>query len=327
VISNLIATDMVLGDQGTYFMTDGNQIVDVSEASGTELWSWQPTQGTVQIIAATAGGGVAVLNTVGNQSDVVRLDSSENATYDTWGTSGGSAGYGVISNSSYFANSLWFGVTGDPVISGVTGDTVQTANTNWPWGTGGGAGDHEGQAVGPPALKLQATYDCTQPDPLTSGNTTYERDLNYKLVDLNNNNVATSLHYTVYEKLFPYKSFAGCKVNGNYTGQSPCEPVSGTVENPYNAFADAISPRLSAPAPGITNYQSFFYQLPGQRWWPVLEIDRWGGRSNPWIESARSFLTLFLLKNTQPLINGHGYPYMAPAIGVPTNCHGQPPSQ
>src|ERR1700685_4057743 len=72
-ISNLAATDMVLGDQGTYFLTDGNQIVNVNEASGNELWRWQPSQGTVQIIAATVGGGVSVKNIVGNQEDVVRL--------------------------------------------------------------------------------------------------------------------------------------------------------------------------------------------------------------------------------------------------------------
>ena len=63
-------------------------MIDVNEASGNQVWSWQPDQGTVQIIAATAGGGVAVKNIVSNQEDVVRLDLNGNPTYDTWGTSG-----------------------------------------------------------------------------------------------------------------------------------------------------------------------------------------------------------------------------------------------
>jgi hypothetical protein len=75
--------DIVLGDQGTYFITDGTQVIDVDESSGGR-WNWQPSEGTVQLIAATAGGGAAVLNTLYNgQQDVVRLDATGNPTYDT----------------------------------------------------------------------------------------------------------------------------------------------------------------------------------------------------------------------------------------------------
>jgi hypothetical protein len=77
--------------------------------------------------------------------------------------------------------------------------------------------------------------------------------------------------------------------------------------------------------------QSLFYQLPGQRSWPVLEIDRWGGQSNPWIKPVQgSSLDLFLATSKQPLIDGQGYPYMAPASspigGVVKNCNGKSPS-
>jgi hypothetical protein len=331
---NTAQPDMVLGDQGTYFTSDGNQVIDVNEADGNQLWTWQPSQGTVQIIAATAGGGVAVKNIVGNQEDVVRFDSTGSPTYDTWGTAGGSAGYGVLSNSAYFANDLWIGTTGDPVISGMIGNLLPVANDNWPWGTGGGAGDHEGQAVGPPALKLQAIYDCTQPDPAAGTPQPYERDLNYQLVDLHNNKVPISQQYTVYEKLSPYVEFTACMLKGNHTGISPCEPANGDVVNsPYNVYIDQISLSGQSVQPqGIHNSQSFFYQLPGQRWWPVLEIDRWGGQSNPWIKPVQgSSLDLFLVTGKQPLINLQGYPYMAPASspigGVVKNCNGQPPSQ
>ena len=138
--------DMVLGDQGTYFTTDGTQVVAVNETSGNQIWTWQPNSGTVEIIAATAGGGVAVKHVLNNQEDVVRVDASGNATYDTWGTPGGASGYGVISNSSYWVNGQWVGVSGDPVLEAVSGDTLDVAMTDWPSGAGvGGGGNRQGQ--------------------------------------------------------------------------------------------------------------------------------------------------------------------------------------
>jgi Bacterial Ig-like domain (group 2)/IPT/TIG domain/Abnormal spindle-like microcephaly-assoc'd, ASPM-SPD-2-Hydin/Galactose oxidase, central domain len=136
-ISNLAASEMVLGDQGTYFTTDGTQVVDVNEASGFQLWTWQPSEGTVQIIAATTGGGIAVLNTLNNgQEDVVRIDSNDNPSYDAWGTTGGSAAYGVLSNATYFAG-LWIGVGSDPVIEGMVGQPMEENSTPWPDPDGG----------------------------------------------------------------------------------------------------------------------------------------------------------------------------------------------
>jgi hypothetical protein len=131
--------DMVLGDQGTYFTTDGTQVIDVNEADGNQLWSWQPDQGTVQIIAATAGGGVAVKKhrRQPGRRGPPRLERQRHLRH--LGTAGGSAGYGVLSNSVYFANDLWVGTTGDPLISGMIGNLLPVANDNWPWGTGGGA--------------------------------------------------------------------------------------------------------------------------------------------------------------------------------------------
>ena len=61
---------------------------------------------------------------------------SGNPTYDTWGTAGGSAGYGTVSNSTYYSNGLWIGTTGDPVISGIIGDYLLPALTVWAWDAG-----------------------------------------------------------------------------------------------------------------------------------------------------------------------------------------------
>jgi hypothetical protein len=45
-ISNFFSNqtpDVVLGDQGVHFMSDGNKVVAADVASGNEKWRWQPT--------------------------------------------------------------------------------------------------------------------------------------------------------------------------------------------------------------------------------------------------------------------------------------------
>jgi hypothetical protein len=150
-ISNFTGGDTVLGDQGTYFMTDGNQLLNINEASGNELWRWQPNSGTVEIIAATAGGGVAVRNIVGNQEDVVRLDSNGSPTYDTWGTVGGSAAYVVASKETYvgetqLSSDLWIGSSVGLGIAGLMGDPLIQAPGDWSFGAANGAGNKTGQS-------------------------------------------------------------------------------------------------------------------------------------------------------------------------------------
>jgi hypothetical protein len=151
-ISNFAGGDTVLGDQGTYFMTDGNQVVCVDEASGNELWRWKPASRNVQIMAATAGGGVAARNIVGNQEDVVRLDSNGNPRYDTWGTAGGGAGYGVLSTASYTAENVWVGESATSVISGMIGSPLVTADdSGWAY-SGGSTTGNNGSMIGCPCL-------------------------------------------------------------------------------------------------------------------------------------------------------------------------------
>ena len=105
------------------------------------------------------------------------------------------------------------------MIVGIVGDLLQVAASVWPQGGGGGRTRPE---RGAPSAQAPGTADCTAPDPATSGNAYYYRYLDYQLVDLNNNKVPTTQHYTVYEQLSPYKDFAGCKdKNGQSTGMSP----------------------------------------------------------------------------------------------------------
>ena len=51
---------MVLGDEGTYFVTDGGQLAAVDLASDSPRWTWQAPSGSIEIMAATSGGGVTL---------------------------------------------------------------------------------------------------------------------------------------------------------------------------------------------------------------------------------------------------------------------------
>jgi hypothetical protein len=155
--------DIVLGDQGTYFTADGTQLVAVNQASGAEQWRWRPNNGsTVQIIAATAGGGVAVRNILQNsiQEDVVRLDSTGTPTSDAWGTAGGSAGYSVLSNSTYITNGLWVGVGGTAVVAELKGDLMDVGLTDYAY-SGGNEARQNKKPI--PSVKTYVPFQIDNP--------------------------------------------------------------------------------------------------------------------------------------------------------------------
>jgi hypothetical protein len=147
------------------------------EASGNQLWSWTPSASSytpyLEIIAATAGGGVAVreIATDGNGNptsqgeDVVRLDSNGNATYDSWGTSGGTSGFGVLADSTYYGHGLWVGTTADPVVAGVMGDIMFDALGPWAWSGGGSPEQHSSP------LPIFANFETTDPNPSENSET------------------------------------------------------------------------------------------------------------------------------------------------------------
>lgn len=309
--------DVVLGDQGTYFTTDSIQIIGVNEASGAQAWTWQPNAGSVAIISATAGGGVAVLNTIGNQQDVVRLDSTGAPTYDTWGTSGGSAAYGVLSNSTYFANDLWVGTAGDPVISGLTGDPLPQADSVY----ANHAGTSQQQSSGRPNLMLVGwtdTYDGV-----------WYREIQYYLVDASGNKLPRSEEYDVWE---------------HQSNKSTTSDGSGITEDSQgNQFDDLISPYSSTDNPPcttgnylhgrcssfiVTSNQTFTYALPKQRQYDVRTILRRIGQNGycqlavPTIQFLKRYKTQAALAGMPPAgVNTSAYwfsPYMGLGSGSTT---------
>jgi hypothetical protein len=79
---------LVLGENGTAFATDGHTFASFDITSGAVNWSWTASTANAEIIAATAGNGLVVnaisYNSGQQSSQVVRLDPTGVATYDTW---------------------------------------------------------------------------------------------------------------------------------------------------------------------------------------------------------------------------------------------------
>ncbi|MBI3662842.1 MAG: Ig-like domain-containing protein [Acidobacteria bacterium] len=81
-----VGQTLVLGEDGTAFATDQSQVLSFDLATGAVRWSWQPAQGPVEMIMATAGNGLVAKNRDGNTGleTVVRLDSFGVPTYESW---------------------------------------------------------------------------------------------------------------------------------------------------------------------------------------------------------------------------------------------------
>lgn len=85
----------------------------------------------------------------------------------------------MLSNSKNFADSLGVGTTGDPLISAMIGNLLQVAVHPGH----SDLGTIKAKPLDRPALKLQATADCTSPDPLWRMNLHFTTRLT-EIVDL-----------------------------------------------------------------------------------------------------------------------------------------------
>jgi hypothetical protein len=120
---------MVLGDNGTAFVTDGYYVEAFSVPSLQELWSYSSGGGTLSFSAATRDGGVAVED---SQLGLIQFDSSGNPSPPVAG----------FSNSAPWALGFW------PMISNgeltfVYGPDVITANDYYPEPQGNGASNSQ----------------------------------------------------------------------------------------------------------------------------------------------------------------------------------------
>jgi hypothetical protein len=121
--------EMVLGDNGTAFVTDGNNVVAFNVDSLQPGWTYSSQGGFLSLVAATSGSGVAIND---SQQGAIQLDSSGNA----------SAPVSSLQGDQYFGNALWVGVPGDPVLAAFQGTFVDWIESAWAFVFGTKTGGH-----------------------------------------------------------------------------------------------------------------------------------------------------------------------------------------
>lgn len=220
----------------------------------------------------------------------------------------------MLSNSTYFASGLWIGTTGDPVISGIMGDTESDAPSLYP----DPGGTPQGQSSAPPEnLMLVGWTD-------TYSYNAQARAVLYYLFDATSNK-RPSVKYNITE---------------HQTNKSTTSNQLGTsTDTDGNQFDDSITAynsnnnppctpvaylRGQCPSFIMTSNQTFTYWLPNQRPYDVKAILRRIGQNSycqlavPTIQFYKKYLTQAALAGMLPLgANATKYWY-SPYMGLQT---------
>ena len=275
---------LVLGDNGKAFATDGTKITQFDVNSGPD-WTWNSGD-SVDLVMATAGGGVIAKNTSGT---LYTLDSTGTATAST--TTNGA--------TDYYASSKW-------QATGMLG-LLQGPQIEPPWAPGGRPkGDAQHNGATDPGLKVVGVRDCANKQTLFNV-TSYTRYPIYELWDQNRNKPLG--HYTVFEHVVD-KSTGGIAdatrcPDGSNTGTTPCGYADGTTIG-FNTFLDSV---FVGTSPESTRLQSFEYGLPSQRKWPAELYRTPTVGIGPPEQIPNRTLEWHLRPNAEPLIQERLAPY------------------
>lgn len=133
---------MALGEQGALFVTNGIQIAALDQQGGNRwLWNSSPdAQNAVEIIAATAGGGLVASDGSGR---VVRFDAGGSPTLDTWDLNADGTAIN-FQNFGYWTLGHWYGVTSG-LIQKVFGQSFDLALSEYPFTQGSRQGNRHAQ--------------------------------------------------------------------------------------------------------------------------------------------------------------------------------------
>lgn len=106
---------MVLGDQNTLFAASSVKVAAMS-LSGSPKWTWtvpRTALNGLQLIGATAGGGLVVKTNDGTTDSILRFDGSGTPTTDTW-TATAAANFGSgLNDSQLVAGDAWMSTISD----------------------------------------------------------------------------------------------------------------------------------------------------------------------------------------------------------------------
>jgi hypothetical protein len=114
---------MVLGENGTAFATDGATVVSFDINSAQINWIYaSPSQTTVSIIASASGNSLVAKTTAQNGTDtVVRLDALGQPSSDAWNGTG----------LQYFFGDLWSGQAGVPSVEMFSAASIPWSSSPW----------------------------------------------------------------------------------------------------------------------------------------------------------------------------------------------------
>jgi hypothetical protein len=287
---------MVLGENGTAFVTDSQTIQAFNINSGA-LWNYVSPAFGVKIVASSAGAGVVAEEfSANNTSTVIRFNSSGAMTPDPW------AGSGTI---DYVSANLWTTFTSGVAMAEYAAPAVQEASA--PSTRPGGDPQHNGTTD--PGMVLVATQDCHK---VNAQNTLFARYPIYSLRLLIDKSKTPMQNYTVFE--FIPRNPAKCNLGG-YSRLNPCAYADGSTL-PYNEFADEISAGPVFTAFGNTQY--FLYGLPKQRLFGVKQIFRTLPDGS--LQPKPGWNQLVVSPGADPLIDGQPDPWLAPWNGAVASC-------
>jgi hypothetical protein len=130
--TNVLYSDMVLGDNGTAFGTDTDSLTSFDMSSGHENWTYQAPRFAAIIASATNGGLIGRITNSNLDDVVMRFDLSGTPTTDTWNTQ----------NTQYYLDNQWLGfrdVAQPAIVTAFSAAPVQFSSSVWFTSENGGS--------------------------------------------------------------------------------------------------------------------------------------------------------------------------------------------
>jgi len=154
----LDAVKMVLGDQDLLFVASLDTIAAIDQQGGGTQWTWTAPQSnslTLQLVAATDGGGLVAKYNLGSGDILVRFDPSGVPSLDDWDINPDGSAIG-FNNFGYWDAGNWYGQS-SRAIQELAGQSFALASTTYPFPQG----TPQRHSSEDPNVRFKQTTPCT----------------------------------------------------------------------------------------------------------------------------------------------------------------------